>query len=67
VEDDTSLHGREHDCAKVYVLLNLTRVTAGQLHGLGAELRVFISSSAEDLRVMIKAKLCKMDCEPRNE
>ena len=48
------------------VPLNLTRVTAGQLHDLGVQLEVTMSSSVGDLRVMIEAKLCEMDCEPNN-
>ena len=66
VTDNTSGHGRERERAIVYVPLNSTRVTAGQLRGLGTELGVPTSSSVGDLRVMIKAKLCEMDREPSN-
>ena len=64
--DNTSGHGRERECAKVYVPLNSTRVMAGQLRGLGTELGVPTSSSVGDLRVMIEAKLREMDREPSN-
>jgi len=64
VEDNTSVHSRES--TKWYVPLNLTCVTAGQLHDLGVQLEVTMSSSVGDLRVMIEAKLCEMDCEPSN-
>ena len=66
VTDNTSGHGRECECAKVYVPLNSTRVTTGQLRGLGTELGVPTSSSVGDLRVMIEAKLREMDREPSN-
>ena len=64
VEDNTSVHSRER--AKWYVPLNSTRVTAGQLRDLGAQLEVPTSSSVGDLRVMIEAKLREMDHEPSN-
>jgi len=58
------MHGRES--AKWYVPLNSTRVTAGQLHDLGAQLEVPMSSSAGDLWVTIEAKLREMDHKPSN-
>ena len=64
MKDNTSVHSRER--AKWYVPLNLTRVKAGQLRDLGAQLEVPTLSSVEDLRVMIDAKLRKMDREPSN-
>ena len=64
VEDNTLVHSRER--AKWYVPLNSTRVTAGQLCDLGAQLEVPTSSSVGDLRVMIEAKLREMDHEPSN-
>ena len=66
VEDNTPVRNRERERAKWYVPLNSTRVTAGQLRDLGAQLEVPTSSSIGDLRVMIEAKLREMDHEPGN-
>lgn len=57
VMDNMPVLSGECQHTQVYVPLNSTQVTAGQLRQLGTKLGVPMSSAVKDVRVMIEAKL----------
>ena len=64
---ETTGDEKEVPCTRSsYVPLNLTCITAGQLHSLGTTLGVPGSGTVSDLRLMIEGKIMEGGCDPRN-
>ena len=58
---------REAFCThSLYVPLNSTRITAGQLHALGTALGIPASGNVSDLRLMIEGQITEGGCDPQN-
>ena len=60
--DNTSVRSQSH----VRMPLNLSRITAGQLHQLGKALGLTSSGSIDDQRLIVEGKISEMGHEPYN-